>query len=101
MCGELRVEQISIHYFSGYHQNQGTVSAFDCAGLTHDNFLAFGHIHVGGDSSVHIVESATCGRDRKLNPQFQVVVSNHSTSLTAIQTYARVSELIGDLGECR
>src|SRR5258708_9751082 len=101
MCGERRVERISIHYFSGYHQNQRTVRAFYSAGLTHYNFLAFGHIDVGGDSSSHVVELGVTSCDWKLNFQSQVVISNRPISLTAIQAHARVSELIVRLGACR
>src|SRR5882762_4010625 len=101
MCGELRVERISIHYFSGYHQNQSTVGAFYGACLTDHYFLAFGHIDVGGDSSVHVRVLAACARDRYLHVQSQAVISNHSIGLTAIQTYAVVLELIVNLGASR
>src|SRR5260370_28039605 len=98
MCGELRVERISIHYFSGYPQNQRTSGALNRTRLTNHNFLTLGDIDIGGYSSVPIVESTSTIRERHINPQFQVVVSNHPISLTAIHTHARVLERIGNFG---
>src|SRR5438067_519368 len=98
LCEELQAVRISIHYFSGYDQNEGAVGTFHGAGLADHNFLAFRHVYVGRNAGLDVTDVALRAHGNgHLHPEANTVESHQPFLIVPARSHATVLELIDDL----